>query len=293
VTGSGSGDTGLQELTRTGGNSRLQPETANAFTAGLVFQPQAVRNLSLTLDYFNVTVDDAIDLTGTANILNGCYVAGVSEYCSLIVRNNSGLIQYVDDFFANVGKIKTSGIDFAVRYAIPTDFGRVALGFDGSWLAKYDRTLKLRSGDVTIHGKDTYDAGSYGALPPFKATAGLDWSMGGFIAGLTGRYVSSFDECANPYDNTTAQGGICQIISPTGAVTDNPLRRRVHSFYQLDVHAGYTLASSLGRTTLFAGIINVTDRPAPYIYSAALANSDPNTYDYIGRYVYGRIQHRF
>ena len=74
---------------------------------------------------------------------------------------------------------------------------------------------------------------------------------------------------------------------------DNPLRRRVESYYQLDVHAGYTLASTLGRTTLFAGIINVTDKQPPYIYSAALANSDPSTYDYIGRYVYGRIQHRF
>ena len=67
----------------------------------------------------------------------------------------------------------------------------------------------------------------------------------------------------------------------------------MHSYYQLDVHAGYTLTSTLGRTTLFAGVINVTDKAPPYIYSAALANSDPSTYDYIGRYVYGRIQHRF
>src|SRR5439155_18711213 len=101
VPGTGSGDTGLQELTRNGGNRKLQPETAKTFTAGLVFQPQAVRNLSFALDYFNITVDDAIGVTGTANILNGCYAGGVDEYCSLIVRNNSGAIQYVNDFFAN------------------------------------------------------------------------------------------------------------------------------------------------------------------------------------------------
>ncbi|TMA83922.1 MAG: TonB-dependent receptor [Deltaproteobacteria bacterium] len=284
VTGSGSGDTGLQELT-------------DAYTAGLVFQPQAVRNLSLTLDYFNVTVDNAIGVTGTPNILNGCYVGGVDEYCALIVRNNSGLIQYVDDFFANIGKIKTSGIDFAVRYAMPSDVGRFAFGFDGSWLAKYDITLKLRTGNATIQGKDRYDAGSFGALPQFKATSGLDWSLGGFQAGLTGRYVSSFDECSNPYDPATAQGGICDVINVDPvkgtSVTANPLRRRVHSYYQLDVHAGYTLTSTLGRTTLFAGIINLTDKVPPYIYSAALANSDPSTYDFVGRYIYGRIQHRF
>ena len=142
---------------------------------------------------------------------------------------------------------------------------------------------------MSIDGPVARVAGSYGALPQFKATSGLDWSLGGFIAGLTGRFVSSFDECSNPYDPTTAQGGICDL----GNGQANLYRRRVKSFYQLDAHAGYTLTSTLGKTTLFAGIINLTDKAPPYIYSAALANSDPNTYDYIGRYVYGRVQHKF
>ena len=297
VKGSGSGDTGLQELTRNGGNPRLQPETAQTFTAGLVFQPQALRNLSFTVDYFNIKVDDAIGVTGTPNILNGCYIGGVAEYCSLVVRNNSGLIQYVDDFYANIGRIRTGGIDFAVRYMLPSDFGRFAFGFDGSYLAFYDITLKLKSGDAKIQGRDNYDAGSYGALPKFKATAGLDWSLGGLLAGLTGRYVTSFNECSNPYDPSTAQGGICEVISVDPikgtSVKPNLNRRRVQSYYQIDVHAGYTLTSTFGKTTLFAGIINALDKAPPYIYSAALANSDPSTYDYIGRYVYGRVQHKF
>jgi outer membrane receptor protein involved in Fe transport len=288
VTGLGSGDTGLQELTRTGGTSTLQPETAKTFTAGIVIQPQMIRNLSFTVDYFNVTIDDAIGLTGTANILNGCYLNGVADYCALVVRNNAGLIQYVDDFYANIGRIRTAGIDFSVRYALPTQAGRFAFGFDGSYLAFYDTTVKLQGGPVTVHGADTYDAGSYGALPKFKATSGLDWSMGGAVLGLLGHYVASFDECANPYDNTTAQGGICELGNTT-----NPQRRRVSSYFQLDLHGGYTLTSKIGKTSFFAGINNVLDQAPPYIYSAALANSDPSTYDYVGRYVYGRVQHSF
>src|SRR5882724_10535714 len=292
-----SGDPGLQELTRTGGNPNLRPETAKTFTAGLVIQPQMVRNLTFTVDYFNIRVDDAIGVTGTANILNGCYAGGVDEYCGLVVRNNVSKIAYVNDFYANIGTIRTGGIDFAIRYMLPTDVGRFAFGFDGSWLAFYNITLKLKSGDAKIQGKDTYDAGLYGALPQFKATSGLDWSLGGFLAGLTGRYVSSFNECSNPFDPTTAAGGICEIVNVTPAngttVSPNPLKRRVSSFYQLDVHAGYTLTSTIGKTTLYAGILNLTDKVPPYIYSAALANSDPSTYDYVGRYFYGRIQHRF
>jgi outer membrane receptor protein involved in Fe transport len=117
------------------------------------------------------------------------------------------------------------------------------------------------------------------------------------IAGLTGRYVTSFNECSNPYDPSTAQGGICDIINVDPvkgtSVTANPFRRRVESYYQIDVHAGYTLTSTIGKTTLFAGVINALNKAPPYIYSAALANSDPSTYDYIGRYVYGRVQHKF
>ena len=294
---SNSGDPNLQELTRTGGNPSLRPETAKTFTAGLVIQPQMVRNLTFTVDYFNIRVDDAIGVTGTPNILNGCYAGGVDEYCGLVVRNNAGRIAYVNDFYANIGTIRTGGIDFAIRYMLPTDVGRFAFGFDGSWLAFYNITLKLKSGPAKIEGKGTYDAGSYGALPQFKATAGLDWSLGGFLAGLTGRYVSSFNECSNPFDPTTAAGGICEIITVDPVkgtqVDPNPLRQRVKSFYQLDVHAGYTLTSTIGKTTLYAGILNLIDKAPPYIYSAALANSDPSTYDYVGRYFYGRIQHRF
>jgi len=294
----GSGDTGTQELTRTGGNPNLKPETAKTYTAGLVFQPQAVRNLSFALDYFRVTIDDAISVTGTPNILSGCYVGGIDEYCSRIVRNNDGTIAYVNDFYQNIGTITTSGVDFAVRYALPTDVGRFAFGFDGSYLATYDITLSLKTGPAKIPAKDNYDAGSFGAMPQFKATSGLDWSLGGFVAGVTGRYVSSFNECSSPFDLTTAFGGVCSVISVDPnthqtTVSRNDNRRRVQSFYQIDLHAGYTLTSNLGKTTFFAGVLNVTDKAPPYIYSAALASSDPGTYDYLGRYVYGRIQHRF
>jgi iron complex outermembrane recepter protein len=247
----------------------------------------------VTVDYFHITVDDAIGVTGTANILNGCYVNGIDDYCNQIVRNNAGRIQFVNDFYTNVGQTKTAGIDFSVRYALPTEVGRFSFGFDGSWLAFYDVTTHVKGGDVTINAKDTYDAGSYGALPPFKATSGLDWYLGGAQVGLLAHYVSSFDECSSPFDQTTAQGGICGLGNNNPLGPTNPFRRRVSHFFQLDMHAGYTLPNTLGRTSFFFGINNLFDEAPPYIYSAALANSDPSTYDYVGRYVYGRIQHRF
>ena len=286
VKGTGSGDTGLQELTRNGGNSKLDAETAKSFSVGVVVQPQMVRNLSITVDYFNVKIDKAIGTIGAPNILQGCYINLNDDYCKLIVRNAFGAIQYINDLNQNIGQKKTDGIDFAVRYALPTPAGRFGFAFDAAWLLSLDNTLKLATGDQTIHGKGNYDLG---ALPEFKANLGLDYYFGGLVAGAVGRYVGKFTECSNPADPTTAAGGLCALDN----THTNPYSRTVHPYLQVDVHAGYTLASSLGKTSLFAGISNLFDRAPPYIYSASLANSDPSTYDYLGRYVYGRIQHTF
>jgi outer membrane receptor protein involved in Fe transport len=286
VKGNGSGDTGLQELTRNGGNPILEAETAKSYSLGIVIQPQVVRGLSITVDYFNISIDKAIGTIGAPNILQGCYFNLNDDYCKLIVRNNAGAIQYINDLNQNIGQKSTGGIDFAVRYALPTPVGRFAFGFDGNWLAFYDSTLKLATGDQTIHGKGNYDLG---ALPAFKANTGVDWGMSGIVAGVVGRYVGNFKECSNPGDPTTAAGGLCALTN----TTTNPNARQVGHYVQVDLHGGYTLPSKLGKTSFFAGISNVFNQAPPYIYSAALANSDPSTYDYLGRYVYGRVQHTF
>ncbi|MGE5049111.1 MAG: TonB-dependent receptor plug domain-containing protein [Deltaproteobacteria bacterium] len=291
VKGSGSQDTGLQELTHTGGNPALKAETAVAWSAGVVFQPQMIRNLSLTVDYFNVAIDNAVGTIGTANILQGCYLNLNDDYCKLVVRNAFGAIQFVNDLNQNIGRRTTAGIDFAVRYGLPTELGRFGFNFDGNVLDHYTQTLKLATGTQVIEGKGIYDLG---ALPEFKATAGLTWSQGRLMAGVVGRYVGGFTECANPTDSTSAQGGFCTLQDPvTGKREMNPLSRRVKAYAQFDLNAGYSLPTTFGTTTFFAGISNLFNQSPPYIYSAALANSDPSTYDYVGRFVYGRVTHKF
>ncbi len=285
VKGSGSGDNGLQELTRQSGNPNLQAETAKSYTAGIVIQPQMVRGLSFTVDYYHTAIDNAIGFISTPYILQGCFVGGYQPFCDLVVRNNTGQIQYVSSSPTNQGELRTAGVDFAARYALPTEYGRFAFSIDGTWLAFFDSKVTVANLPV-VHGKGYYDLG---AMPAWKGNAGIDYGIGGFVAGVVGRYVGTITECSNPYDPTTAQGGLCNLTDGT----INPLNRQVSSYFQVDIHAGYTLVTSYGRTNFFAGITNLMDKQPPYIYSAALANSDPASYDYLGRYFYGRVQHTF
>ncbi|MFL5310829.1 MAG: TonB-dependent receptor plug domain-containing protein, partial [Myxococcales bacterium] len=242
VPAGGSGDTGNQELAHVGGNGALKPETAQVFTAGVVVQPRMVRDLSITLDYYNVFVDNLIGTVGVAAILAGCYPGSsgtpFQPYCDRITRSSAGRILFVTDLNENVGQLRTDGIDLAVRYSIPSTVGRFALLFDGTWLHKFDRTLVLATGNQTVHAKGNYDLGGQaygGPLPEYKFNAGVNWGLGGLSAGALLRYVGTFDECSTPPPDLTSAGGLCN--------TDNPgvLRRQVGHNTTVDLNASYVL----------------------------------------------------
>jgi outer membrane receptor protein involved in Fe transport len=279
----GSGDQGNQELTRVGGNKKLDAETAHIITAGLVVQPRFASDLSFTVDFYDMTVDNLIGNLGASAILNGCYPGDKGTpnpaLCALVTRAGANkTIQYITDLNANVGKLETAGIDFAVRYNLRTDIGRWAFLFDATWLAFFDRTQNTGTGTQTIHGGGNYDLG---ALPDLKANLAINWAHKGWGAGGVGRFVSSFTECALLPDKTSG-GGLCY------AAADVP-SRGVGVNFTFDLHASYSFSDSLGKTTISVGLNNVLDTDPQYVFNGALANSDPTVYDWLGRYFYARI----
>ena len=233
-----------------------------------------VANLSVTLDYYDIHIDDTVGKFTTPQILTGCYPASINDPsppnlqdCALITRAPSGRILFVTTQNLNLGTSSTSGLDFAVRYALPSDFGRFSLGLDVTYLKDYDQS------GASVVG--TYNL-AY-PLPKWKGNLGLNWRLGGLSAGGLLRYVGTFKEC---------DGGVCDVNSVVAG-------RQVGHNTTLDLNASYTLRSSVGRTTMLVGVNNVFDQQPQFVYSAALANSDPSIYDFVGRYVYGRVQHTF
>jgi outer membrane receptor protein involved in Fe transport len=282
----GTNDPGNQELTRIGGNADLDAETAKVFTAGVVLQPRVLRDLSITVDYYNIFVDRLVGQIGTAAIIAGCYpgASGTPQFCDLITRAplaSGGRIIYVTDTNQNVGELRTSGIDFSIRYTLRQPFGRFRFDLGGTWLDRFDRKQTVGQ-SRTIRGKGNFDLG---ALPAWKFNAGATWSLGGLNAAAIARYVGSFKECAA--QDLTSDGGLCN--SP-----DSPASRQVGRNVTVDLNAGYTLrAGSTGKTSVAVGVNNVLDQKPQYVYSAVLANSDPSIYDFVGRFVYTRVQQTF
>ncbi|SEU10194.1 TonB-dependent receptor plug domain-containing protein [Stigmatella erecta] len=266
-------DARSQQRAVVGGNRDLEPETAKILTVGAVFQPRWVKDLSATVDYYLVDVEDAIQSVGTSVILNNCYTNGT--YCDRIVRLPGGLIDTISNPLSNVGGNTTSGIDISLRYQPQTPYGRFGFGIDATYLAKFEQEL---SDGTIISGKDNYDLEL--VLPNWKANLGVNWAMDPISAGVNVRWLNGYKEC---------QANACDVEE--GAPT--PLSRNVSSYYTVDLNAAYTWMTGVGNTTAQLGVNNVLNRAPPRLYAGFLADSDASTYDYMGRYFYARLSHEF
>ncbi|NLA68335.1 MAG: TonB-dependent receptor, partial [Gammaproteobacteria bacterium] len=113
-----------------GGNANAGPESSESITLGIVYSPSYVEGLDISLDWWNIDIEDALSTPTAAEIVNGCYALGDQSFCNMLVRDtspgvNQGVI--IDMFLVpqNVAMLEVEGRDFNVRYRMPeTSFGQ-------------------------------------------------------------------------------------------------------------------------------------------------------------------------
>ena len=153
-----------------GGNPNLEQEESDTITFGAVIQP--IDSLDITLDYFDISVEDAISVLGgsVSNNLDICYnqVQNLSsQFCQAVTRRGDGNVDVVNVLNENIGFIETKGIDLAVNWVMDMDAG---IRGDGSTLA-----INLRSTFL-----DTYDIQPVQDLPTVNKCAGTFGNTSGF-----------------------------------------------------------------------------------------------------------------
>jgi len=191
------------------GNQGLQPETAVTKTVGLVFSPSALPGFNAALDWYSILVDNRITAVSAGYILGQCYVEGNSPFCSLIGRDASGQVNDLRRGNANLGQVKTEGVDLSWSYAFkPTRFGNFNLRQDITYVSAY----AIKS---TPTASWVYYEGEWGT-PRFKTNINIGWSSGNWSANLGTRYIPSEQtscwsvsqaiDCSNPTDRRTSGG---------------------------------------------------------------------------------------
>jgi len=112
-----------QTQSLTGGNPDLFPETADTITLGFVWTPSQLEGLSVSVDYFDITVDDAISAGIPAQTtFDNCLATGNPTFCDLIQRGASGTLASGEfgvgfqQTNVNIAALETTGVDVQVLY---------------------------------------------------------------------------------------------------------------------------------------------------------------------------------
>lgn len=103
------------------GSTDLKPETAQTWTAGMVYSPAWARNgfasaLSLEVNYYNIRLKNAIDSVPATLTLRRCAFDADPVSCASISRTPSGLVAGIDATLQNLNAINTDGIDGSLTF---------------------------------------------------------------------------------------------------------------------------------------------------------------------------------
>ncbi len=247
------------------GNTTLKAETSNSFSGGIAITPSQLPGLSLTVDYYKISIKNAIAAQSATQILQLCAARG-GVFCNLIVRDaGTGAITSLLQGSQNLASIDTQGVDATLRYDFRTSFGKIGAVVDASYLGQFRTVSPNPTGGADIvdnrAGMGDLPRSTY---PRWKGQASLSWAKDGVDAIVRGRYIGSSTDVVNPVKD---------------AIT--------RSIIYTDFEVGFAIKGDLARFSI--GADNLFDRAPPASYANAPINYDIYTYDARGRYLYARF----
>lgn len=263
------------------GNPNLQPETAKTFTAGVVMRPRFVPGLNVSVDYFDITVDDVIGSIGAAVAVQGC-LSGNDVLCQSVRRNPNGTIAFVIAQQLNLNELRTSGIDYEVQY-------RTGLwGGDLNVRALATNTLEL----VTVQpGGKLERLGRLSAhfrvlgVPDWRGNLDLNYRRDAWQVNLQARYIG--EGRFNP--------DLTEGVRAANTINDNT----VPAFVYLNLGGQYNFTLRGAEFELYGLITNLLDKDPPYLPSGAAGGTNESStnagqgYDVIGRNYRVGLRFRF
>lgn len=253
---------------RTVGNPELRPEEARNNEFGIVLsQPDWAPGLSLSLDYFDIKVDDVISTLGAQQEVDLC-AAGNQELCkAMLLTSTVPNTNYVRLQAFNLASMHNKGYDVEASYRVAIGDGTLTLRALGT------RTLSFITDSGVLNTIPTDAAGvNVGSTPDWKVMATQSWDTDSWGVSLTEHWISD-----GVYSNEVIE---CQTNCPVSTVL-HPTANENHmdGTLRFDLGASYKISDNM---TAYAKVDNVLNKdPAVSPGTGTVAN--PMIYDLIGR----------
>jgi outer membrane receptor protein involved in Fe transport len=247
------------------GNVNLNEETAETLTAGLVFQPGFLDGFTLTVDYWDIAIDDAIQAVSSQNIVDGCYQGATlnDDFCQLSARNSDpgsaqfGGFNFIRQTTINFAKVETSGIDFQAKYAFEVG----AHGFDVSVQGTKVNEIDFFQNplDLTEVNPELEEVNR----PEYAGNIFLNWTFGDFGAGWQSQYIGEMLYTGIEVETYES------LYGPT-------VLRDATWLHDINAYWDYS-----DRTRIYGGIKNVSEE-VPFITASAWPASPRGRFFFFG-----------
>jgi len=226
-----------------GGNPDLDVETAETFTVGGIYRPSFVDGLSITLDYWDIQIEDAISAISSVDLLRGCAdtVAAFpgSPFCAATARRADGGLTFLESGQINFAKLEAAGIDLAVNYSFDVGVNTFTASLVGSQQEKLDRFFNpLEPDSVDPELMEIQ-------RPEFSGNLALGWERGPWQVGLQTTYQS--EQAVDEIEDVLGLNGNADLYGADGFFDET---------YIFDVNASFEHSESL---TFYGGINNLAD----------------------------------
>lgn len=266
-----------------GGNPNLFEETADSYTVGLTWQSPFsnpwLSNLSGSIDYYDITIENVVGSVSVTEQFRRCFNFDAASnttydpnnfFCTLFQRDrNSGQVINTFETNSNLATLETSGIDFQVDWGLTLadiggpDWGALAFNITGTKLEEWQRQ-DIPGGAFTVRtGTVSNTLGL--TFPEWKFLSSVTWAYGPVNVGVRWRY----------------QGEVANF---------NNLAQTIEAIDYFDLNTSWAVNDTVA---LRAGINNLTDELAPVYTPSVASNTDPSTYDVLGRRFYVGVTARF
>jgi iron complex outermembrane receptor protein len=290
---------------RFSGNAALKPEESDTVSFGIVFTPTFVEGLTVTLDYFDVSVEGAIN-TSPGIFLTQCLQTGDPTFCSFINRGPLGRIwgdtdggdNFVEAPLFNLSVFQTTGLDLEANYRVGMadwgmpNAGRLAFHYATTYLDSYEQELGPGAGVFDCAGLYGVNCGT--PKPHYRHKFRVTWgSPMGLDVSLNWRFIgaTTLDTSTNDPNLTSTAG------------RNNTIDRELEEKSYLDLSGIYRVPFIVQPLAIRFGALNVLDEDPQVVSSNAPnpissppfgnANTFPNVYDSLGTVFFVGLQADF
>lgn len=275
------------------GNPDLQEESAETFTVGVSMAPSFIEGLRVAIDYYDISIEDAMTSLGNEDIIGFCYASslpygGDNPFCNDVKRDGEGQIIEVQQRVINADETNTSGYDLALDYRYDMDgWGSLKLKLDWSHVLDYSITATGPDGQFT----DSYVGLLSSGIFEDKASASLSWYLEDLRIRWSVKYKSSVRRSQSAHEDwekdIAANAENCASGSASCVENPEPLwGNELPSVTTHNLSASYSF--DVGQDTeirLSGGVNNLFDEKGPFVIGGS-GNYDSLYGGGVGRYYY-------